>query len=137
MKFFIGLLCLMASTLSLSRATGSTVDTRYQVIMFPVSLKETIRKNASWSMCGDYFANVGTKEQKVVLFGFKDRASGPHTAATFAFTVTGQIAVSVNEKAVSPLVAMTGSGSDTEFLLVMNMRDYTLSLPCITEGTRT
>jgi len=130
--FAIGLLFWV--TPIVSSTLESLGDTGYQVVALTASIKESL--DSSWKMCGERFAKMETKEQKIILFIFKKKVLPDNPVMILTFTSIERVpAPSINEDVTSPVVTITGSGRYTQFLFKMNRQDYVTALPCLGKGT--
>ncbi len=134
MRYFV--ICfLLWFTATLSSSAGSAEKNEHRIITIDASLKAAMEKNPGWKICGNYFAEAETAKNKIVHFTF-EKGPPKKPATIFTFVMLDRVTVSINEKATTPLVMVLGEGLSTEFLIVMNMKDYKTALPCISKGMK-
>lgn len=131
--FVIGLLLWFTATLSGS--AQSAENNEHRIVTFRAGVKEAMKKDPDWKLCGDYFAETEIAKDKIVHFAFEKGPPGKITTV-FTFTMLDRVFVSINEKVATPLVMLRGKGPGTEFFLVMNVSDYKTALPCLAKGMK-
>ncbi|TSA44093.1 hypothetical protein D4R49_00730 [bacterium] len=136
LKIFIIVSVLSWVTSTLSDVTKDDWNTGYRVVTFTTELKEMVKSNPKWKVCGDYFAEVGMMGERIILISFAEKPSvGLPAVPMIAFSKVEWISISINEKMASPLVIFLRDEQGDKLLLRMNLEDYKTGLPCFGKGT--
>lgn len=109
--------------------SAESADGTYRIITFQSGVKEGIKNDDSWKVCGDYFSSAESTVGKIVHFTF-ERVSSGKLSAVFAFGPIDRIIVSIDKKVSSPVVTIRG----VWVVLKMNAKDYKAALPCLANG---
>ena len=115
MKFFVIALLFCVTPIA-SSSTDSVGENEYRVIPFTTNLREAMKNDSDWKMCGNYFAEVGIAEKKIVHFSF-DKGSPGTPSTAFTFTMIDQVAVSINGESAGASGHDSGerTGSEVRF----------------------
>ena len=129
MKCFItGLLLWFTITLPSSVRGAEAME--YRLLTFKDELKTAVKDDATWKICGDYFAASDSTEGKIVHF-ISERMVAEQLATTLSFVTIDRIIVSIEKEATTPTVSILWRGWNTRFVLKMNAKEYEAGLPCI------
>lgn len=125
------------TTPAIQNAMGEVPSAEYRIVTLTTGLKETLRGDPSWRMCGNYFARKENGGKKIVFFGFEKLPSDNPSASTFfAFTnVEWMDAPLIHDRVAAPTVFVLETERGKRFFLKMNMKDYKIGLPCLGKGT--
>jgi len=131
-SFFVGLLLSVA--IIIPSSADSKRRNEYPVVSFTPDARETFEHNRNWRMCGDYFAEIGATDGKIVHFKFREKLFDKRSMRLMFARVEQINTPAINEKVATPLVMVLGEGLGMKFVFVMNKKDYDEAIPCLVKG---
>jgi hypothetical protein len=133
---------LFVATPAMSGTLGpleGVTDGEHRIVALTAGLKEELRKDPNWRVCGDYFARKEKGREITAFFIFEKGliVGEPPKGNVFTFTKAKWIGASANTEATPPTVLVFDDiRGDRQFWLKMSLSDYATWLSCFGKGQR-